>query len=158
MDTKRFVIGTLLLSVLVVSCEQAKGPVEGAWGVMEYSVSTPDTSYTVSEPQPSQFIFGKQHYSIMWVPGNESRALFADQESRTEAEYVAAYRSFVANSGTYEISDSSLTTHTVVAKNPNRMADGIEEVFTYQLENGNLLLSSTRSNGATTSFKCERLQ
>ena len=113
--------------------------VEGAWRITEFSSTGPDTSYTISDPQPSLLIFLAGHYSQMYVPGDEPRELFSGDEpvlgaqEPTEAEVLTAFGSFIANSGTYEVSGSTITTRPIVAKNPNFMAGGSIS-YTYRVE------------------------
>ena len=119
---------------------------EGAWKITEESFESPDASWTDTSPQPSLHIFAKQHYSIMLVPSgpdgrSQPRKLFSDDE-RTDAEKIAAFDSFIANSGTYEVSDSSLTTRPIVAKNPNFMSGG-SLTYIYQIEGDTLQLTLT---------------
>jgi len=47
---------------------------------------------------------------------------------------VQAYDTFIANSGTYEISESILTTRPVMAKNPNFMTGSHSAVHSYRIE------------------------
>ena len=68
---------------------------EGAWKITEESFESPDASWTDTSPQPSLYIFAKQHYSIMLVPSgpdgrSQPRKLFSDDE-RTDAEKIAAF-------------------------------------------------------------------
>ncbi len=144
------VAGTLpLVAALAVGCQPATeeaGPLEGAWKLVELSTTSPDTSSTITSPQPSLYIFAKQHYSVMYVPGSEPRQLFSGDDpiigstAPTDAEKLAAYDSFIANSGTYELTDSTLTTRPMVAKNPNFMAGG-SLTFTYRVEADTLRLT-----------------
>jgi len=120
---------------------------KGAWRITEFSTTSPDTSITNSAPQPSLFVFLDGHYSSMYVPGDEPRQLFAgDQvvvgtEEPTEAEKIAAFDSFIANSGTYEVTGSTLTTRPIVAKNPNFMAGGSLS-YTYAFEGESVRLTA----------------
>ncbi len=136
---------------LAVGCQPATeqaGPLEGAWQTTEVSFTSPDSSWTETSLQPSLFVFAKQHYSIMLVPGTEPRSLFAGDEPTfgsfepTDAEKLAAYDSFIANSGTYQVSGSTLTARPMVAKNPNFMSGG-SLAFTYQIEGDTLRLTFT---------------
>jgi len=161
----RFLLLALLSAMLTVGgCapapeeSAAEEPVmqetlEGAWRVTEESFESPDASWTNTNPQPSLYIFAKQHYSIMLVPsgsdgGSQPRELFPGNEpvlgsaEPTDAEKVAAYDSFIANSGTYEVSGSSLTTRPMVAKSPNVMS-GESLTYTYQIEGDTLQLTLT---------------
>ncbi|MCH7476435.1 MAG: lipocalin-like domain-containing protein [Gemmatimonadetes bacterium] len=144
--------GSLLTALAVVifmplTAQAQSSALQGAWTVTEVSVSTPDTSYTVTSPQPSLYIFLKQHYSVMFVLGSEPRELFSGDEPMlgsldpTDAEKLAAYDSFIANSGTYELTDSTFTTRPMVAKSPNFMVSG-SLTFTYRVEADTLWLTS----------------
>lgn len=96
----------------------------GAWSRAAESLTAPDTSWTrTTGLQPSLYIFVKRHYSIMFVPGTQPRKLFAGREP-TDAEKIAAFDSFVANSGTYALKDSSLIIRPIVARVPDFMAGG----------------------------------
>src|SRR6058998_1368989 len=107
----------LVLCTTVVSAQSStKKPIEGAWKVTEIVVTGTDAS-NVANPQPGLIIFARKHYSIMWVPGNQPRSLFKGEDPTNE-EKIAAYDSFVANSGTYEVAGATLTLHPMVARSP----------------------------------------
>jgi hypothetical protein len=117
----------LVLCTTAVSAQSStKKPIEGAWKVTEIVVTGTDAS-NVANPQPGLIIFARKHYSVMWVPGNQSRSLFKGEDPTNE-EKIAAYDSFVANSGTYEIAGATLTLHPMVARSPNFMAGGVSKV------------------------------
>ena len=126
--------------------EIVESPLVGAWRITEFSFASPDTSLTISDPQPSLMIFLTSHYSQMYVPGNEPRELFSGDEpvvgalEPTDAEVLTAFDSFIANSGTYEVSGSTITTRPTVAKNPNFMAGGSLS-YTYRVEGDTLWLT-----------------
>ncbi len=134
----------------------AQGSVQGTWRNVEESFTSSDTSWINKNPLPGLFIFGKKHYSIMHATGNEPRKQYVG--NRTDAETVAAYESFWANSGTYEISDSIITTRTLVAKNPNRMAENRTVEIKYKLDGNTLWLTFSWRSGGTSVFKCSRLE
>ena len=116
----------LVLCTTVVSAQSStKKPIEGVWKVTEIVVTGANAS-NVANPQPGLFIFAQKHYSVMWVPGDQPRSLFKG-ESPTDEEKIAAYDSFVANSGTYEVDGATLTLHPMVARSPNFMASGVSK-------------------------------
>ena len=116
----------LVLCTNVVSAQSStKKPIEGAWKVTEIVVSGADAS-NAPNPQPGLIIFTEKHYSVMWVPGNQPRSLFKGEDP-TNQEKIAAYESFVANSGTYEVAGATLTLHPMVARSPNFMAGGVSK-------------------------------
>ena len=77
----------------------------------------------------------------MRVTGNQPRTLAAT-DSATDAEKLAAYDSFVANSGTYEVADSTLTIHPIVARSPNYMSGGSDK-YHFRVSGDTLWLSNT---------------
>ena len=111
-------------------------PLAGAWRITEASVTSPDTSYTDTDPQPGLYLFLDRHYSTLLVPGPE-RASFTDET--TDAERLAAYENFIANTGTYTVSDSTLTLQHIVTKFPNVMSGTL--TYTYQVEGNTLRLT-----------------
>ena len=131
----------LVLCATVVSAQSSKKPIEGAWKVAEIVV-TGENESNVPNPQPGLIIFTQKHYSAMWVPGNQPRTLFKG-DVPTNEEKVAAYDSFVANSGTYEVAEGTLTLHPIVARSPNFMAGGVSK---YQLRIEGTTLWLTQKN------------
>ena len=120
---------------------------QGAW----VRASTWDTAGNVnSEPQRGLFIFTGTHYSVMFVNSGEPREQFAG-DTPTDAELVTAYRSFVANSGRYEVDGDQLTTRAYMAKNPNYMGSWPENpgTFTYRIEGDTLYATNSNGSGAT---------
>ena len=88
----------------------------GAWLIVETEVTTPSGTTTNENPQTGLYIFTERHFSNMLIP-RESRPLFS--EERTDEEKLVAYDNFIADSGSYELTDSLLTTHNMIAKVPN---------------------------------------
>jgi|SRR6476620_9033414 len=113
----------MVLCTTVVSAQSStKKSIEGVWKVTEIVVAGQDAS-NVSNPQPGLIIFTQKYYSVMWVPGNEPRSLFKG-ENPTNEEKIAAYDSFIANAGSYEVVDGILTLHPMVSRSPNFMGGG----------------------------------
>lgn len=137
-----------LAVILLTACERKESeknesPLEGVWTVTSIHVSGPDSAANTTV-QPSLYLFTDKHYSIMRVTGNQPRALTAT-DSATDAEKLAAYNSFIANTGTYEIADSTLTIHPVVARNPNFMAGGSDK-YHFRVSGDTLWLSDPGTN------------
>jgi hypothetical protein len=134
-----------LAAGLLMACERgeraehSESPLEGAWSVVSIQVIGSDSAATTV--QPSLFLFGDKHYSMMRVTGNQPRALAAT-DSATDAEKLAAYNSFIANTGTYEVADSTLTIHPVVARSPNYMSGG-SDIYHFRVSGDTLWLSNT---------------
>mgnify|MGYP001792700345 CR=1 FL=1 len=139
----------VLAATLVVACERTEHSVptlEGAWRAVSIRVTGPDSAAD-QMAQPSLFLCGETHYSMMRVTGNQPRALAA-KDSVTDAEKLAAYDSFIANSGTYEVADSTLTIHPVVARSPNFMAGGSDK-YHFSVRGDTLWLSNTGADFRT---------
>jgi hypothetical protein len=95
----------------------------GAWVVTGW---TNADGTAVDPSQRGLFIFvvrenGGSNYSMMYVPGDEPRAQFQGEQA-TDDELLAAYGSFVANSGRLFIDGDKLSFDAYMAKNPNYMA------------------------------------
>ncbi len=114
---------TLLLAIVAINVVvQAKNPLEGVWKVSEITV-TGNNGGTVSNPQPGLVIFGKKYFTMMYVPSDKERPIYAGAAPTAE-EKVAAFDSFIANAGTYEIAGGKLTIKPTVARNPGFTGGG----------------------------------
>ncbi len=139
----------VLAATLLAACERAERPeppLEGAWSVVSIRVTGPDSAANTTV-QPSVYLFGDKHYSMMRITGNQPRTLAA-KDSATDAEKLAAYNSFVANTGTYEVADSTLTIHPVVARSPNFMSGGSDK-YHFRVSGDTLWLSNTGADFRT---------
>src|SRR6267142_4030788 len=128
----------VMFSVTVAAQSGSRRSLEGAWKVAEIVVTGPD-AFTTPNPHPGLFIFTRTHYSVLLVPGKQPRALFK-AETPTTAEKIAAFDSLAANTGTYEISDSTLTVRPMVAKIPNCMGGAFMK-YQFRLEGNTLVLT-----------------
>ena len=135
-----------LAAILFTACERGERaehselPLEGAWSVANITVTGPSAAANTTV-QPSLFLFREKHYSMMRVTGNQPRTLAAT-DSATDAEILAAYDSFIANTGTYEVADSTITIHPVVARSPNFMSGGSDK-YHFRVSGDTLWLSNT---------------
>ena len=135
----------------------------GAWEHTRVAHTNPDTSWVKEELQNSLIVIGKAHYSIMFVNSDSPRKLYKDMSNSTDEEKLEAYKTFIANSGTYEIDGESITFTPVVAKNPNYMS-GESTTATFSLTEGKLRLIYTGTVGDdatktwTTKVDCKRIE
>ena len=140
------VLLSFVLACQPADIEEVVNPFVGAWQITEMSFAGPDTNYTITNPQPGLYLFGERHYSIMYVPTGEPRPLAAGDApiigaiNPTDAEKVASWNTFIANSGTYEVRDTTVTFRPVVAKSANLMAAGGPLVERYVLTDDTLQL------------------
>jgi hypothetical protein len=119
------IVASFVVGAWALASAQSAPSLQGAWRVTEVVVTGANAS-TNTSPQPSLYVFTRQHYSILSVGGTTPRkgAAPKDPAKLTDAEKIAQYElwnPFTANSGTYQITGSTLTTRPLVAKNPGVM-------------------------------------
>lgn len=117
----------LMVVPSAASAQEEHSPVMGAWllaGIV-------DGEGVEQMRHPGLWIYTSTHYSTMFVIGDEARQDVADINDITDADKLAAYESFIANSGRYEIEGDQLTTHAYVAKFPDYMHAFPDNAVTY---------------------------
>ena len=136
------IVGVVATLLLVAGAWRTNMPnsnpvLQGAWTVTSWEVD----GESVTAPQPGLIVFTETHYTMMYVDVAQPRPRYAGEEM-TDAEVMAAYTTFTANSGRYEVNGNELTTRAYVAKDPNYMADWPEntETYTFRLEGETLHL------------------
>ena len=154
-------LGLALLVTGGLKPAQAQGSQELAGGWIVTSWTAPDGTAN-SSPQRGLFLFtATGQYSMMYVPGDEPRSRY-EGETQTDAETLAAYGSFIANTGRYTVEGNTIIYEAYVAKDPNYMADwnaqeaGNAVTMTYSLEDGTLTLTwgeGSRSAGMTATLR-----
>ena len=124
---------------LAAQAGTGKSPLVGAWKVVETEVGP------VS--QPNLYIFTARHFSRMNTIGDKPRAKFKeyDPAKTTPQEKIAAYDSFAANTGTYEISGNTIVFKVLLAKNPNRPDDK----FQFKVEGNTLTITDPATKDMT---------
>ncbi len=153
MKTKLVTITVFLGGLFLAPFVQAQGSLEGAWQTTEIMITGGDNEGTNTEPEPSLLIFTGTHYSTMRNVG--SRPSNTEGEPLTDEQVIAAYRSFRANTGTYEASDSKIMYHVMVARGPT-FAGATPEVE-YQIEGDKLMTTATNDEGVVTHVTYTRL-
>jgi hypothetical protein len=146
---KRYALSLVLcLLIANVAFAQTKPSVEGVWKVAETippgtTAQDKSTNTTNSNTEIGLLIFTKGYYSGMGVEGREARGRVRppiDPKNLTDAEKIERYeqwKSFVANAGTYEIKESTISMRATVAKNPNRVDKA--NTWEFKLEGTNTL-------------------
>ena len=124
--TSRLPIAVVLVAAFAVTTSAqtpTKSPVEGVWKVAEVQVTGGEGSTT--SPQPGLYIFTRGYYSVMTVNADHPRTAFDVQAQVTsDKDKIARYEHwapFTANSGTYTVKGTTLTTRPIVAKNEGVM-------------------------------------
>jgi hypothetical protein len=138
-----------------------QGTLQGVWKVTEFSTSISSASKITTTAQPGIFIFTKKHYSIMFLSIDKPRPE-VPPKNPTDAQKVAAWEPLSANSGSYEIKGTTLTTHPLIAKNPAVMKPGAFVTYDFKIQGNTLLLTPKESNtvpgGNPPTFKFLRLE
>ena len=117
-------VGLAVLALIVtVACGQTPdtpptpgNPLQGVWSLT--AVDPGDGSAVIDPSQPGLYIFAEGYYSGVYAPGAEARVPSATPFQPTPEEMVAQYESIIVNTGTYEISGSTVTFWPVIAKSP----------------------------------------
>jgi hypothetical protein len=97
----------------VALAQQSRPGIRGTWKVVEVSGGNEGA---ITSPQPGLYMFTDRYYSMMRITGTKPRPKFESNAKATDAEKVATYDALFAQSGTYEISGSTITTRPLVAK------------------------------------------
>jgi hypothetical protein len=132
------VLGVFALAPIPVHAQDSD--ILGRWIVTSWT--SPDGEVN-SEPQRGLFIFTEGNYSMLYVRGDEPRALWSDDP--TDAERLEGLGWMVSNAGRYSIDGDQLTYEAYVALNPNYMAEWPDNdvTVTYKVEDGALSLTWT---------------
>jgi len=140
---------SLLLAAGAISAQPVPSPLRGVWKLTAYIQNGADG--TTFPAQPGIYIFTERYFSTVFISGAKPRPE-ADPSTATDAEILASWRPFVAQSGTYEISGTSATMHAAVAKVSDRMGGNYQWTLTYQLDGDTLLITETRNPKYTMKF------
>ncbi len=116
----------LVVLLTTASCGQAPAPapaepsapanpLHGVWSMTSISG---DGGATIDPSQPGLFIFTEGHYSAVYSLGADPRPLSAAGFAPTSEEKVVQYDTIIVNTGTYEVSGSTITFRPMVAKSP----------------------------------------
>jgi hypothetical protein len=159
-----FVVLAVVVAVTAAPAAQTKSPIEGVWKVAEVQTIGGQTPGTNANPQPGLYIFTRGHYSIMTVNSDKPRTVIPQgSPATTDKDKLALYEHwapFTANSGTYTISGSTLTTKPIVAKNEGVM-QGTGQTREFKLEGKTLWLIAKPPGGqagAETRTKLTRVE
>jgi hypothetical protein len=143
MDTRFFwLVGVALISSVSVVGQTKRGSLEGVWQAVEVTLGGPQAP-TV-KPGPNLTILAGKHYSRIEVHSDKPRPVLANPASATAEELREVWGPFVAEGGTYELTDNAITMHPIVAKNPAAMAPDVTLTYSYKLEGNTLTVTAQR--------------
>ena len=134
--------------LLLAAPAHAQGSLEGAWQVYEVTVSRGAFARTDIDPGLGLLIFSERHYSLFVNSGDRPDVAPGSGALATDELRLAAFTSFVANAGTYEVSGSKLTLHVMLARVPSGVGSSPE--LEYRIEGDQLITTATSNAGGTT--------
>jgi len=91
-------------------------PLHGVWSVT--TITPADGSPTIDPAHASLYIFVDGYYSAVYTNTADPRAASAMAFEPTPEEQVAQHDSLIVNTGTYEVSGSTITYRPIIAKIP----------------------------------------
>ncbi len=128
---------SILIMLFCWTSSHAQRSIEGVWQVSridrEYSLDS------IASPLPSQIIFTKSHYSIVWMPGSKAMRAFDKRWEPTEEEKLRRYEEIVVNTGSYTIDGDQLKIEPVVSRVPEFMGGFI--IYEYRWSADKLVLT-----------------
>jgi hypothetical protein len=129
------------------SAQSQPSSLEGTWQVTEVTTTGPNAA-TTKKPQPGMYMFTGKHYSILTSQGDQPRPEIAGSKvaTATADELRAAWGSFTANAGTYELSGDTLTLRVLIAKNQGFAKSGNFRTFSVKRDGKTLTLVSKASD------------
>ena len=143
MAKQLFVVVGVLVVVTITAWGQTAPSIQGVWRRVEVTVTNPNPAPgalakgTHTNIQPGLLIFTGKHYSVQIDGAAKPRPSFKVAAKPTAEEMSAASGPYTANSGTYEISGSTLTMRPMVAKNPDGQGKATNRA-TVKVEKDNL--------------------
>ena len=137
---------TVSIFLTLFSCyetknEALKDQLVGAWTVYEIENEFSDSAQTIRNPQPGIWIFSDGYYSATFIPGTKIRIPYEHTFNPTPVEMINAYNSIVVNTGTYELTDTTLITFPVVSRVPD--FSGGKGIYELRIESDTLYLTMT---------------
>ena len=140
---------------LPLTAQAQSSALQGVWNITEVSLTSPDTSWTYTDPRARLLIFTDRHYSWVGTRGSGSRERLSDEPS--DAERLEAWGPFFATAGTYESTDSTFTFRAIAAKNPNDEGSWTLTA-TYRIEGDTLWITFETATGAEIRITYVRLE
>jgi hypothetical protein len=160
----RLVVLTLIAAVLATTgiAGQSRPPsLQGAWKAVEITVTGP-SARTLTSLQPNLTVISAKHYARVDVQSDGPRPILTDVTNATADQLRAVWGPFVAEAGTYELTEDTLTLHPIAAKNPAAMVAGAVIVYACKLEGNTLTLTQQRNQSGPypdpVTFKLTRVE
>ena len=128
-------------ALATTACGEQAAPTNPLHGVWSMTAITDDDGAMIEPSQPGLFIFTEGYYSAVYSLGADLRMLSATAFVPTTDEMLAQYQTIIVNTGTYDVTGSTITYRPRVAKSPEFV--GGHSTMDYVIEGDVLTLSTT---------------
>ena len=140
------VLGLTLLAGRGTPAQPARDSIQGVWRVVEATITGPAARTIAFAERPNLTIITARHYSRVEVQADGPRPILTDVAKASADELRAAWGPFVAEGGTYEVTNGNLlTVRPIAAKNPAVMGPGVFITYSYKLEGDTIWLTQQRN-------------
>jgi len=120
--------------------------IQGVWRAVEVTLTGPAARTIAFTDRPNLTIFTARHYSRIEVQADGPRPIPADVAKASADELRAVWGPFVAEGGTYEVTNGNLlTVRPIAAKNPAVMGPGVFITYSYKLEGDTIWVTQQRN-------------
>ena len=130
----------LSLFVLILGSATARTRIDGAWTLTRIDITGESGNLVVENPPSGLYLFTRGHYSMVWSLRRTPRPASAQHWHATDEERQSHVAGFIVNSGTFELTDTLLTVHPIVARTPEYM--GGQGLLRYELSGDTLRLTA----------------
>ena len=134
-------LGVLAITACGDQAAQEEEPANPLLGVWSMTAITADDGTMIEPSQSGLFIFTEDHYSAVYSLGADPRPLSATVFAPTSDEMIAQYQTIIVNTGTYDVSGSTITYRPMVAKSAGFV--GGHSTMDYAIDGNTLTLNTT---------------
>ena len=138
---------TLVAALGISAAAQSKtGSLQGVWQTVELTTTGPGArAITLPEPLANLTIYSGRHYTRVEVQTEKPRPVLAAPATATADELRAAWGPFVAEAGTFEVTDNTITMRPIASKNPAIMGPGVFLTYSFKLEGKTMWVTQVRN-------------
>ena len=137
-------LGAVFFISPVSTPQSRSASIRGVWRIVE-ATPRPGAPPIRFAGRPNLTIFTATHYSRVEVQSDAPRPVLTDVAKATADELRAAWGPLVAEAGTYDEADGSITMRPIAAKNPAVMGPGVFITYAYKVDGSSLLLTQQRN-------------
>ena len=144
MKNNLVIISVFLSGLFLATSAQGQGSLVGAWQLQERVVSGGPNEGTNTDPDLHVNLFTDRHYSVMRNAGDRPDPV-PEGQTPTDKDRLAAFATFRADMGTYELAGSKIIFHNMLSRDPEAVGETSE--FEYRFEGDKLVIIGTNDLG-----------